>query len=345
MRRSPTSSTACVSQPAGAPETLYAKYASATSTPRRGQRSSTGPVASRTLSTACSPRSAKVACLRTAAGSVRSMRSAPSRSASDQGEAGRTRPLERTYAAPDPATPAAASSSATMVRTSVIPPAQSEEPEHLVFDGRRERNFKCAVGSRGHVRAIAQVGHALEDLSQLWMAPLPQDGFAPIAERMCAGDRHQRSCLRPAPERKAHSGVRVAAGERQAARQIRAGEHHVLRMDVGALDGRRAERAVELAGGGLRAKPGERLARFAAAAIELLHPRLAESEWRRKVERATVAGGGRGDVRSAQAEQPSHRSGDILGTLSTADGTESIGDCVAIERSAVSLAQPAADLA
>src|SRR5205823_1312110 len=112
-----------------------------------------------------------------------------------------------------------------------------------------------------------------------------------------------------------------------------------------AFDGRRAERAVELAGGSFAAKPGERLARFAAAAIELLHPRLAESEWRGKVKRATVAGGGRGDLRSAQAEQPSHRSGDILGTLSTTDGTESIGNCVAIERSAVSLAQPAADLA
>jgi len=72
------------------------------------------------LITAWGPRSENVASLRTAGGRDRSIRSAPILSASDQGEAGRTGALLRTYAAPEAVTPAKAMAMANNVRS--VPP-------------------------------------------------------------------------------------------------------------------------------------------------------------------------------------------------------------------------------
>src|SRR5205814_3219681 len=96
-------------------------------------------------------------------------------------------------------------------------------------------------------------------------------------------------------ERESHSGVRIEAGESDAAGRLGAGERHFL----GALDARlprRAERAVELAVRRFAAEPRERLAGFLRAPVELLHPLVAEAEGRRELQLAALDGNGGREV-------------------------------------------------
>src|SRR6185369_4053551 len=103
--------------------------------------------------------------------------------------------------------------------------------------------------------------------------------------------------------------------------------------------------AFELARGRLAAQARERRAGFLRAAIELLHPFVAEPERRREVEAAAVGWRRTGDVRPGEAEDLAHRAGHLVGALSAAHRAEPVLDGVAIERVAVGETQPAADLA
>src|SRR5258705_5162078 len=163
---------------------------------RIGHFKSTGPVGSRTLRTAWCPRTEKVASLRTAEGRARSMRRAPARSTSDQGDAGRTGALLRTYAVPEAAAPAKAMAMANNVlsrppRCSVVPPSKAEEVEDLVGHRRRQRHLVNGVRAAGDVVGIGEVGHALVDPSELRVPPQPGHVLAPVAEGIGAGDGDQ----------------------------------------------------------------------------------------------------------------------------------------------------------
>src|SRR5204862_7864335 len=106
-----------------------------------------------------------------------------------------------------------------------------------------------------------------------------------------------------------------------------------------------AESAFELARRRLAAQARERGAGFLSAAIELLHPFVAEPERRREVEAAAVGWRRTGDIRPGEAEDLAHRAGYLVGALAAADRAEPVLDGVAIERVAVRQAQPAADFA
>src|SRR5207237_9215176 len=346
MSTSPTSSAACASHCAAEPAVANRRYCSGTSA-RSGHLSSTGPVASRTLSTACGPRNESVACLRTAGGSARSMRSASIRSTSDQGEAGRTGALLRTYAVPEAATPAKAMTMANSVRSdpsSVIAPAKAEEVEDLIRHRGRQRHFEDGIGATRDIVGIREIGDAFVDAAELGVPALARHVLAAVAERVGAGDGDERPGLAQAAQRQAYSRVGIAARERDAARRLRAGEHHRLwTLDAGLA--RRTDRAVELPEGSLAAQSRQRLACFLRAAVQLLHPLFAESEGRGKIQPAAVGRGRRRELRTAQLEEPAHRGGDFIGALAGAHRAEAVLHGMLVQRVAICRPQAPADLA
>src|SRR5207253_886038 len=122
---------------------------------------------------------------------------------------------------------------------------------------------------------------------ELRVPPLARHVLASVAEGVRAGDGDERARLAQPAQRQPHAGVRVAARERQAARGLRARQGDLLRALYAGL-ARRAHGAVELAERRFIAEPRERLAGFLRAAVELLHPRVAEAERRRKLEAPAV---------------------------------------------------------
>src|SRR6267142_1756608 len=276
------------------------------------------------------------------------MRSAPMRSDKDQGEAGRTGALLRTYAVPEAAAPAKAIAMANNVlrqdpsRPSVVPPPKAEEIEDLVGYRRGQRHLVERVGPAGHVVGIGEVGDPLVDAAELRVPPLPGHVLAAVAEGIGAGDGDQRASAPEAPQREPDSGVGVAT-QGEAAGRFGAGQGHFLRA-LYAFRARRADRAVELPSGRLAAQPRERLARLLRAAIELLHPLVAEAERRREVEPAALGRSGRGQVGAVQPEDPPDGGSHLVGALARAHRAEAVLHGVPVERLAVRGAQAPADL-
>src|SRR3954471_18650743 len=93
------------------------------------------------------------------------------------------------------------------------------------------------------------------------------------------------------------------------------------------------------------AQARQRFARFLRAAIQLLHPLLAEAEGRRVVDPPALERRRSGDVGPVQVEDAPNGGGDLVGALAGADRTEPVLDGVPIQRFAVRRAQAPPDLA
>src|SRR5205807_6188788 len=107
----------------------------------------------------------------------------------------------------------------------------------------------------------------------------------------------------------------------------------------------RAERAVELPVGRLHPQARERVAGFARAPVELLHPLLAEPERGGKVEHAALRRRQAGELGPLEPEQLPHRGGDLVRALAAALRAEAVAHAVAIEGGAIGLAPAPPDLA